>query len=292
MPPVTLPIVPPPGIPPATQSQDLLPLIIYGWAKATLHIHDDDHDVIYTAYHDEPDPIFTGEKVPLTFIRRIVQDMPGNTQYILAPVQLSLSANPREEDIYKLHVIWKAEGREFDCTVKGKAIVPFPLKPDPNIRGGGTYLDPTEPPENPTGNPTENPLAGLADQYPLTQPAYGYLNVVGPDGGDFHSVMIKAFSPDASLIKTCLGNPLLVTKENFQAGFLLHILWQENTYEDGRVIFKGRQTYDQGNTLDFLNLLPPGPNQDIAREFLSQGQVSGSGTSLRYTWEWELIPIR
>ena len=293
-PPVTPPVTPPPTIPPsgrpqATRPQDPeLPLIIFGWAKATFHIQDDDHDVIYTAYHDKPNPVFTVEKVPLTFLRRprTVQDIEsGNTQYILAPVQLSLPANPREEDIFKLHVIWKVEGREFDCTVKGKAIVPFPtqpdpnflpppnIQPDPNIRSGRTmysYLDPTDP------NLT-------------AQPAYGYLNVVGPDGGDFHSVMIKAFSLDASLIKTCPGNPPLVTKEYFQAGFLLHILWQKNTYEDGRVIFKGQQTYDQGNPLDFLNLLPPGAA--IPEEARQALQASGSGTSLRYTWEWELVPV-
>ena len=261
-PPVVPPIVPPPGIPSATRPQDReLPLFIFGSAKATLHIHDDDHDIIYTS-----------EEVPLTFLRRFVQDMPGNTQYILTPLAINQVPNPREEVLPKLQMIWTAEGREFDCTVKGKAIVSFPVKPDPNIRGGGTYLDPTE---NPTGN--------------ITQPAYGYLNVVGPDGGDFHSVMIKAFNPDARLIKTCPGNPPLVTEENFQAGFLLHILTQPNTHEDGRVIFQGHQEYDQGDPLDFLNLLPPGAAiPEDARRAL---QASGSGTSIRYTWTWKLFPL-
>jgi hypothetical protein len=69
MPPGTLP----PGIPPATRPQDQeLPLYIIGRAKATLHIHDVDHDVVYTS-----------DWVPLTFFRRIDQDMSGNTQYIL-----------------------------------------------------------------------------------------------------------------------------------------------------------------------------------------------------------------
>jgi hypothetical protein len=158
-----------------------------------------------------------------------------------------------------------AEGREFDCTVKGKAVVTLPAAP-----GGTMYLDPTADP---------------------TQPAYGYLNVVGPDGGDFHSVMIKAFNPDARLIKTCPGDPPLVTKEKFDAGYLLHILSQNNTRtEDDRVILQGHQEYDMGDTSDFLNLLPPGPNQDIARRFLSRSETSGSGTSLRYTWTWKLFP--
>jgi hypothetical protein len=267
-PPVVPPIVPPPGIPSATRPQDPeLPLYINGWAKATLHIHDDDRDVIYTATaYWERD--YASEKVPLNFIRRDVQDIPGNTQYILAPYQLSHEPNLR--DGY-WHITWKAEGREFDCTVKGEAIIPFPTKPDPNIAGGRAYLDPTE-------NLTEN----------ITQPAYGYLNVVGPDGGDFHSVMIKAFSNEASLIKTCPGDPPLVTKENFQAGFLLHILWQKNTREDGRVIFKGQQTYDMDNPLGLLDMLPPGENQERARPFLNSAETSG--TSVRYTWQWELYP--
>jgi hypothetical protein len=45
------------------------------------------------------------------------------------------------------------------------------------------------------------------------------------------------------------------------------------------------------NPLGLLDMLPPGPNQDIARQYLSQGQTSGTGTSRRYTWEWELVPV-
>jgi len=171
----------------------------------------------------------------------------------------------------KLQMIWMAEGREFDCTVQGKAIVTFPTGP-----GGGTYLDPTE---KTAGNTYKN----------ITEPAYGYLNVVGPDGGDFHSVMIKAFNPDARLIKTCPGDPPIVTEEPFEAGYLLHILSEKNTREDGRVIFQGHQEYDQGNPLDFLNLLPPGTAiPEKARQAL---QASGSGTSRLYTWTWKLFPV-
>lgn len=121
-----------------------------------------------------------------------------------------------------------------------------------------------------------------------TQPAYGYLNVVGPDGGDFHSVIVKAFNPDARLIKTCPGNPQ-VMETNSQAGFLLHILMEPNTREDGRVIFQGDEEVDFGDPLGFLNLLPPGTTiPDDARRAL---QSSGTGTSLRYIWKWTLMPV-
>lgn len=265
-PPVIPQIVPPSGRPQATRPQDPeLPLYVIGSAKATFHIHDADRDIIYTS-----------DEVPLTFMRRIDQSInkntEGNTQYILIPNRFNIPPGPQEEILEKTLVIWMAEGREFDCTVKGKAIVTLPARPGGLYApGGGMYLDPT-------------------DDTMTTQPAYGYLNVVGPDGGDFHSVMIKAFNHDARLIKTCPGDPPLVTEEKFDAGFLLHILSQKNTYtEDGRVIFQGHQEYDQGNLLDFLNLLPPGAAiPEDARRAL---QASGSGTSLRYTWMWKLIPV-
>lgn len=175
IPPTTPPVIPPgtlpPGIPSATRPEDPeLPLYIYGAASVTLHIHDDGHDIIYTS-----------DEVPLTFIRRVDQNMPGNTQYLLIPNRFNIPPGPQEELLGKTQVIWMAEGREFDCAVKGKVVVTLPL-----AHGGTMYLDPTDDP---------------------TQPAYGYLNVVGPDGGDFHSVIIKAFDPDARLIKTCPGNP-------------------------------------------------------------------------------------
>jgi hypothetical protein len=78
---------------------------------------------------------------------------------------------------------------------------------------------------------------------------------------------------------------------NSQAGYLLHILMAPNTREDGRATFQGHQEVDFGDPSGFLNLLPPGPNRDIARQFLSRGDTSGTGTSVRYTWEWELMPV-
>ena len=243
-PPVVPPTSPPSGRPQATRPQDPeLPLFVIGLAKATLHIYDADRDIVYTS-----------SEVPLTFMRRIGTDKPGQTEYILAPVQ-GINQAPGE-DGRKLQMIWTVEGREFDCTVKGKAIVTFPAAP-----GGGMYLDPTDDP---------------------TQPAYGYLNVVGPDGGDFHSVMIKAVNPDADYTKTCPGDPPIVTKEPFKAVYLLHILSQPNTREDGRVIFQGHQEYDQGDPLDFLNLLPPGAAipEEARRALQTQGSSTRGSCSL------------
>lgn len=154
-------------------------------------------------------------------------------------------------------VIWTVEGKVFDCTVEGQARVTLP------------FVDPALDP---------------------TRPAFGYMVVVGPDDGDFHSVMVSAFDPNALLTKTCPGDPSVVTKEPFGAGFLLHIPWQKNDREGGRVIYRGQKSYDSGNPLDFLNLLPPGAAiPDEARQALSQ--ASGPGTSRRYSWKWELEPL-
>ena len=121
-PPVT-PITPPAGRPSATRPQDPeLPLYVIGWAKATFHIHDADRDIVYDS-----------DQVPLTFLKRAAQDMEGNTQYILAPVLINQPPNPREEEANKLQVIWMVEGREFDCTVKGKAVVTLPTGPGGRI---------------------------------------------------------------------------------------------------------------------------------------------------------------
>ena len=118
-PPITLPVgplVPPPGIPPEELSN-----FIWGWAKATLHIHDENQDVTYTS-----------SDVPLLFIKANVQDMPGNTQYLLVPI--NLSPTPGEEE-GRLWMTWTVTGRVFDCTVEGEAIITFPVvdpRRDPN----------------------------------------------------------------------------------------------------------------------------------------------------------------
>lgn len=250
VPPGTPPVAPPTGRPEATHLQDPeLPEFIHGHARATLHIHDDDHDVTYTAYSN-----FGSGFVKLLFQRRDKQDMKGNTQYVLV--------GDRGMD----HMTWDVTGRVFDCTVEGKAVIWFPTE-----QVGAEYSFP-----------------GVYTPLDPTRPAFGYLNVVGPDGGDFHSVIIQMFDPDARLTKTCPGNPPLVTKEKFEAGFLLHILYEPNTRKDGRVIFQGNRVYDQGDPLDFLNLLPAGAF--IPEEARRSLEVSGSGTILRYNWMWGLYP--
>lgn len=249
--PIQPPIMPPPGIPPVARPADREgPQKIVGWAKAMLHIHDDDQDVTYTS-----------GRVELTFIRRVVQDMEGNTQYVLAP------------DVGAEGMTWYGKGRVFDCTVEGEAVIPFPVVLTDSPHGVVPLIP------------------GVHVPLDSSRPTFGYMNVVGPDGGDFHSVMVRMFDPNARLIKTCPGDPPLVTEDLFEAGFLLHILWQKNTYTNGSVSFEGQQTYDMDNPLGLLDMLPPGPNQNIARQFLSQGQTSSSGTSRRYTWEWALGPL-
>lgn len=193
MPPVTLPIMPPPGILPEELSN-----FIWGTAKATLHIHDDNQDVTYTSSGD----------VLLSFVKAHDQDMPGNTRYIVFPMNVSRAPG----DPSLIGMTWNVTGREFDCTVRGQSTVTFSVEPDPNDRGDNALVDPMRDP---------------------TRPAYGYMNVVGPDGGDFHSVMVKADNPEAYYTKTCPGDPPIVTKVRFEAGYLLRILWQKNTHKDG-----------------------------------------------------------
>ncbi|SLM49821.1 protein of unknown function [Nitrospira japonica] len=63
-----------------------------------------------------------------------------------------------------------------------------------------------------------------------TRPVYGNLNPVAPDGGDYHSIEVKATDPDARYTKPCPGDPPIVTKEPFEAAYVLHILRGKNTY--------------------------------------------------------------
>lgn len=155
-------------------------------------------------------------------------------------------------------VIWTVRGSRGGCTVEGEARVTLPI-----------------------WDPTRDP----------THLAFGYMVVVEPGSGDFHSVLVKAFDADAYYTQTCPGNPPVITKVPFEAGYLLHIPWQKNDRVGDRVIYKGHKSYDQSDTLDFLNLLPPGTTlPQIALDALSQ--MSGSGTSRRYHWNWELHPVR
>ncbi|HEU5201936.1 MAG TPA: hypothetical protein VFT92_04010 [Nitrospira sp.] len=99
----------------------------------------------------ERDVTYVSNKVTVEFRQRQTQDMPGNTQYILVPDHPPAASS----------VTWTGTGREGDCSVEGGATIVFPA-----------------------GEPTVGP-PGLTTPLDPTRPAYGYLNVVGPDGGDF-----------------------------------------------------------------------------------------------------------
>jgi hypothetical protein len=142
---------------------------------------------------------------------------------------------------------------------------------------------------NPIGSSPGVP--GLKAALDPSLPTYGYLNVVGPDGGDFYSVMVKASDPGARLRQTCPGNRPTITEVAPEAVYLLHILWKKNTYEHGRLVLSDTQVFDAGKADAFLDLLPPGPGRDFAIQQLSKLPVPVSGTSRRYDWEWTLIPI-
>jgi hypothetical protein len=263
-PPVTPPITPPsftltPGhIDPQASPPDdpHSAQFITGWAKARLHIKGDDQDITYES-----------DRVNLLFWKRNIQDMPGNTQYVLYPAPTG-----RDGEQKPLSMTWTGRGKVFDCTVEGQATVTFPIDVD-SSSGHGI-------------------VPGLNSSLDPTRPAYGYLNVVGPDGGDFHSVIVTAFNPDARLKKTCPGDPPTVTEDLFEAGYLLHIVFRKNMYEErGLLVLSGMQVLNVGRPDAILDMLPPGPARDVARQALSQAQASTSGTSRLYTWEWALYPF-
>lgn len=80
VPPTTLPITPPSGRPSATRPEEPeLPEFIHGWATATFHIHDGDHDVTYTSTPDPVKLIFQRRSGHNQDIRRN-QNVKGNTQ--------------------------------------------------------------------------------------------------------------------------------------------------------------------------------------------------------------------
>jgi hypothetical protein len=73
----------------------------------------------------------------------------------------------------------------------------------------------------------------------------GYLNVVGP--GDFHSVIIAAFDPGATLTVTCPGDPPTVSESGFDAAYLLHIIMEPNEDDGPDAVFAGDCTTTFGN---------------------------------------------
>jgi hypothetical protein len=132
-------------------------------------------------------------------------------------------------DLMPTSVTWTVSGTQDDCTISGQTIATIPA-----------FLDqPLDP----------------------TRPAYGYLNVVGVGGGDFHSLKVSAINPAATYTKTCPGDPPVVTQEPFRAGWLLQVLTQMNTHTGSAVTFSGTQTFDPDR---FQDNLP-----QVARDFLA-----------------------
>jgi hypothetical protein len=129
-------------------------------------------------------------------------------------------------DLMPTSVTWTVSGTQDGCTLSGSTVVTI-----------HTFIDqPLDP----------------------TRPAYGYLNVVGVDGGDFHSVQVSAVNPAAMLTKSCPDG--VVTHEPFRAVWLLNVLSQTNTHTGTAVEFKGTRTLAPDR---FQHSLP-----QVARDFL------------------------
>jgi hypothetical protein len=162
-----------------------------------------------------------------------------------------------EYDLLPTSVVWSVSGREGDCTVNGRAVVNIP-----------SFIDqPLDP----------------------TRPAWGYLNVVSKEGGDFHSIHISAADQNASATKTCPGNPPRVTKVSASAGYLSKIIHQTNTHNGNDVIYTGRQTLDPDRFQDNL----PAPALEVLKNFpQAQAMLNRQGGKLVFTFEWEMRPRR
>jgi hypothetical protein len=175
-----------------------------------------------------------------------------------SPLQ-NMSGNT-QYDLLATAVTWTASGKEGDCTISGQIVISIPSF------------------EN-------QPLDTIA-----LQPAYGYLNVVGLDGGDFHSIKVSATDRKAFFKKTCPGDPPTVTDYYSGVAWLLLVLSEKNTYVGPTVVFKGSKTVDVAQPTGFLDLLPPGT---VLPDFAMQAlrQAPASSRSEVYTWKWELRPL-
>jgi nitrogen fixation-related uncharacterized protein len=160
-------------------------------------------------------------------------------------------------DLLPTSVVWSVTGREGDCTINGRAVVNIPSFIDQE-------LDPV-------------------------RPAWGYLNVVSKEGGDFHSIHIAASDPAARATKTCPGDPPRITRVGFQSYYLSKILTQTNTHRGSDVIYSGRQTLDFNRVQDNLPTaaLEVLKNLPQAQQILNQ-----QGGRMVYTFEWEMRPRR
>jgi hypothetical protein len=180
-------------------------------------------------------------------------------------------------DLLPTAVTWTAVGRQYDCTVKGQWTIAIP---------------------GPTGQPHDP-----------TRLAYGYLNVVGLDGGNFHSIEVRAYGPPAVMTRTCPGDPPIVTTETASAALLLQVLSAPNATDADGNVYKGQQTFDPDRIQNNIPMSPgaaltglldspgrgfitPEIQQKLkeAQEALDRVARESSGRMV-YTFKWDLKPL-
>jgi len=236
-----------------------------------------------------PAPRLLAEEIGCDFVdgwatsRLRLKDETQDMTYVSSRVPLSFKPRSIQDqpgnvqfDLMPTSVTWTASGTKGDCRVEGRAIVNIPA-----------YLDePLDP----------------------TRTAWGYMNVVGVDGGDFHSIQIPAVNASATMKKTCPGDPPIVSVEPMGVGHLLNVLSQPNTHIGNAVMFRGTQNFDPAR---IQNNLPMSPDSALsgllnspARGFitpeiqqkLKEAQsamdriAAERGGRMVYTFEWELQP--
>jgi hypothetical protein len=218
-------------------------------------------------------PLIEGSATSKLRLRDDRQDM----SYVSSPARLRFRPRTIQDqtgnvqyDLLPTSVIWTASGRKNDCTVVGRTVVTIPA-----------YLDlPLDP----------------------TRPAFGYLNVVGQYGGDYHSVQVSAVNPAASMTMTCPGNPPRVSQIPFDSVWLLNVISEKNTHDTG-VVYKGTQTLDPANPLPNIPMSPgqaistlpnvtPGIEAALREAQAALERIKAeSGGKMVYTFEWALKPV-
>jgi hypothetical protein len=223
---------------------------VEGTAQSSLHINKPE---LHT------DLTYVSSIAVLKFRARTIQD-PQKGQFVQNPITGQTAVYPGtgnvEYDLLPTSVIWTVSGIKDGCKVDGKMLVDIP--------------DYTDQPLDPT------------------RPAFGYLNVVSKDGGDFHSVKVMTFSPSARMRKIC-PNIEEPQKDAFDSAILLNVLSEPNTHNGNAVSYKGHQTFDPDR---FEDQLPPAArellkNMPQAQQALRNRPAPGR---LVYTFDWELRP--
>jgi hypothetical protein len=224
----------------------------------------------------DPAPRIIGDSVGCQYIAGWAQAKlhvkQGETDVTYVSGRTNLKFKPRasplqnqqgdtQYDLMPTAVHWTASGHEGDCKIDGEITIGIPSF------------------EN-------QPLDVL-----VTETAYGYMNVVGLDGGDFHSIKVSATNRNAFFRKTCPGDPPIIDKYFSGAVWLLLVLSEKNIYQGPTVAFTGTKTVDLAASMGFMSMLPPGTVlPDIALQALRQ-QGATSNKSEVYTWNWELHPL-